>query len=174
MPLPLLFIGAAVATGMYGAGKTTKAVVNNARANQINTSANADVDNARSTLERQREQVSNSLARLGEIKLVILNNNVNEFLDTFGKIKNVDFTESSGLEELKNLKIDQKDFEELKELGNFAAGVAGGAAAGVTGGALTAIGAYGAAQTLAFASTGTAISTLSGAAATNEIGRAHV
>lgn len=89
------------------------------------------------------------------------------FLDTFETIKNVDFRESTGLEELKNLNIEERDFEELKELGNFALNVAGGATAGVAGGAMTAIGAYGAAQTLAFASTGTAISSLSGAAATN-------
>lgn len=45
--------------------------------------------------------------------------------------------------------------------------MAGGAAAGAVGGALTAVGAYGAAMTFATASTGTAISTLGGAAATN-------
>ena len=59
------------------------------------------------------------------------------------------------------------DFEDLKELGNFALEVAGGASAGAVGGALTAIGAYGAATTFASASTGTAISTLSGIAAQN-------
>lgn len=68
---------------------------------------------------------------------------------------------------MEKLHIDQKDFEELKELGNFAIQVAGGVTAGAAGGALTAIGAYGAAQTFAAASTGTAIASLSGAAATN-------
>ncbi|MDO4415725.1 MAG: hypothetical protein Q4C20_11675 [Erysipelotrichaceae bacterium] len=167
MPLPLLFIGTAVATGLFGAGKTAKAVTDNSKANAINNIANESVNNARDTLERQRTQVSTALEELGTIKLFVLNNSVNEFLDTFEKIKNVDFTESTGLEELQNLHIDQNDFEELKELGNFAANVAGGVTAGAVGGALTAIGAYGAAQTFAAASTGTAISALSGAAATN-------
>lgn len=88
-------------------------------------------------------------------------------MSAFEKIKNIDFTSSVGLEELEKLHIDQKDFEELKELGNFAIQVAGGVTAGAAGGALTAIGAYGAAQTFAAASTGTAIASLSGAAATN-------
>ena len=167
MPLPLLFIGTAVATGMFGAGKTTKAVLDNNRANSINTSANEAVENAKNRLEKQREEVSASLQHLGEEKLFILNNSVDAFLNTFEKIKNVDFTESTGLEELKNLNIDQRDFEELKELGSFALNIAGSATAGVAGGAMTAIGAYGAAQTLACASTGTAISALHGAAATN-------
>ena len=167
MPLPLFFIGTAVATGLLGAGKTAKAVGDNAKANEINNLANEEVERARDLLDQQRKEVGASLQRLGEEKLFVLNHTVNEFLTEFEKIKNIDFTQSTGLEELENLHIDQKDFEELKELGNFAANVAGGAAAGAFGGAMTAIGAYGAAQTFAAASTGTAIATLSGAAASN-------
>lgn len=51
MPLPLLFIGIAAATGLAGAGKTVKAVVDNTNANKINTAANEGVDNARKRLE---------------------------------------------------------------------------------------------------------------------------
>ncbi len=167
MPLPLLFIGIAAATGIAGAGKNVKAVVDNANANKINTAANEGVDNARKRLTEQRTAVAQSLEKLGEEKLHILTGTVTPFVSAFEKIKNIDFTSSVGLEELDKLHIDQKDFEELKELGNFAVQVAGGATAGVAGGALTAIGAYGAAQTFAAASTGTAIASLSGAAATN-------
>lgn len=167
MPLPLLFIGIAAATGLAGAGKTVKAVVDNTNANKINTAANEGVDNARKRLEQQRGAVAQSLEKLGEEKLQILAGTVTSFVSAFEKIKNIDFTSSVGLEELEKLHIDQKDFEELKVLGNFAIQVAGGVTAGAAGGALTAIGAYGAAQTFAAASTGTAIASLSGAAATN-------
>ena len=167
MPLPLLFVGIAAATGLAGAGKTVKAVVDNTNANKINTAANEGVDNARKRLEQQRGAVAQSLEKLGEEKLQILAGTVTSFVSAFEKIKNIDFTSSVGLEELEKLHIDQKDFEELKELGNFAIQVAGGVTAGAAGGALTAIGAYGAAQTFAAASTGTAIASLSGAAATN-------
>ena len=167
MPLPLLFIGIAAATGLAGAGKTVKAVVDNTNADKINTAANEGVDNARKRLEQQRGAVAQSLEKLGEEKLQILAGTVTSFVSAFEKIKNIDFTSSVGLEELEKLHIDQKDFEELKELGNFAIQVAGGVTAGAAGGALTAIGAYGAAQTFAAASTGTAIASLSGAAATN-------
>ena len=85
----------------------------------------------------------------------------------FQKIKNVDFKDSEGLDELKKMHIDEQDFVEMRSLVNFAGSLAGGAVAGTAGGALAAFGAYGAAQALAFASTGTAISALSGAAATN-------
>ena len=167
MALPLLFIGAAVATGAVGGTKTIKAVSDNSKAGQINEIANQSIENARDQLDRQRKEVGAALESLGKEKLTILNRNVTDFVTTFEKIKNIDFQSSIGLEELKNLHIDQNTFHELKELGNFALGVAGGAAAGVAGGALTAVGAYGAAMTFASASTGTAISALSGAAATN-------
>lgn len=168
MPLPVLFVSAAVVmTGAFGAGKTVKAVSDNSKANKINTSANEAVDTARNNLDRQRDQVAFTLQKLGEEKLFVLQNSVKDFLQTYESIKNIDFRESTGLEEIKNLNIDESDFKELKELGNFALNVAGGASAGVAGGAMTAIGAWGAAQTLAAASTGTAISSLSGAAATN-------
>ena len=167
MPIVGLLIGTAVATGVLGAGKTAKAAVDNDKANKINDVANQSIEDAKNRLNIQRAEVSDSLTSLGDIKLDVLSDSVMKFVTTFEKIKNVDFTSSVGLEELKNLHIDQKDFQELKELGNFAVEVAGGATAGIAGGAFTALGAYGAASSFALASTGTAISTLSGAAATN-------
>lgn len=167
MPIPLFFIGAAVATGLFGSGKTIKAVSDNSKANRINRIANTSVEDAKDELNRQRSAVSTALENLGEIKLDILNHDVMDFVTCFEKIKNVDFESSIGLDELNDLHIDQSTFRELKELGNFAVEVAGGAAAGAVGGALTALGAYSAATALATASTGTAIATLSGAAATN-------
>lgn len=167
MALPLMFIGVAAATGIFGGAKTAHAFTSNNTARKINKIANKNVSEARDTLEMQREEVSQSLENLGQIKIDILNGNVMRFLDTFEKIKNVDFSDSLGLQELKNLHITEGDFKELKELGNFAAEVAGGAGTGVIGGALTAFGAYGAAASFGSASTGTAIATLHGAAATN-------
>ena len=166
MPLPLLFIGAAAATGLFGASKTAKAISDNSKAGQINRIANENVEAARQKLEVKRAEVADSFDYLGELKLNVLQNNVMDFVKTFEQIKNVDFKNSVGMDEL-NMHIDQKSFTELKELGNFASSVAGGAVAGAAGGALTAFGAYSAAMSLGAASTGTAISTLSGAAATN-------
>ncbi len=167
MPLPLFFIGIAVASAAAGGGKTIKAASDNTKAKKINDIANTSVEAARDTLDRQRREVSASLESLGALKLDVLNKDVMDFVTTFEQIKNVDFQSSVGLDELNNLHIDKNTFQELKELGNFAVEVAGGATAGAVGGALTALGAYGAASTFAAASTGTAIASLSGAAATN-------
>lgn len=167
MPLPLLFIGVAATTGMFGIGNTVKAGVAAKNAKRINKSANELVQEATDYLNAQRHACGNSLTNLGSEKIAVLNGTISDFLDVFTQIKNVDFRESEGLDELQRLHIDEKEFVELRKMVNFAGNVAGGAVAGTAGGALVAFGAYGAAQALAFASTGTAISALSGAAATN-------
>ena len=167
MPLPLLFIGFAAATGSVGVGKSIKAGVDANAAKKINKNANELVEDATNTLNSQRLACGRSLSQLGEEKLFVLNSTVTGFLDTFTKIKNVDFKESEGLEELSKLHIDESEFQEMRSMVNFAGSIAGGAALGTTSGALVAFGAYGAAQALACASTGTAIASLSGAAATN-------
>lgn len=79
----------------------------------------------------------------------------------------MELSESGGLNELQKMVLDQKKFTELKELQSMATSMAGGLLSGTMAGAITAFGAYGAAGALATASTGTAIATLSGAAATN-------
>ena len=167
MPLPLLFIGIAAATGTFGVGSTIKAGVDANTAKLVNRSANEIVQNATDWVNAQRLACGRSLTQLGEEKLFVLSSSITEFLNCFQKIKNVDFKDSEGLDELKKMHIDEQDFVEMRSLVNFAGSLAGGAVAGTAGGALAAFGAYGAAQALAFASTGTAISALSGAAATN-------
>ena len=167
MPLPLLFIGVAAVTGAIGGGKTVKAGIDQKKAKELNAEANSMVDEAAKRLDVLRSQCGDSLNSLGQIKVSVLNSSVRSFLDTFEKIKNVDFQESLGLLEISKLHIDKKDFEALGNMSNFAVSLGQGGIAGVAGGAATAFGAYGAATALATASTGTAISTLSGAAATN-------
>ena len=167
MPLPLLFIGVAAATGGLGIGKTIKAGVDSCSAKKVNKDANATVEMATERINAQRKACGDALTQLGQQKMFILNSNITRFVDEFYKIKNVDFTDSEGLEELKKFHLDSTEFVELKSMVSFAGALAGGAVAGTAGGALAAFGAYGAAQALACASTGTAIASLSGAAATN-------
>lgn len=167
MPVPLLFIGVAAATGTFGIKNTIKAGLDTNKAKKINQNANELVTSSTEWLNAQRFACGKSLQQLGEEKMFLLETSVTQFLDTFQKIKNVDFRECEGLDELNRLHIDQNTFTEMRALVNFAGSLAGGTVAGTAGGALVALGAYGAAQVLAVASTGTAIASLSGAAATN-------
>ena len=167
MPLPLLFIGIAAATGVTGAGGLAKAGIQGTKARSLNKDANEMMKEAAENLDLQRKACGTSLEKLGHEKLYVLNNSIADFLKTFKQIKNVDFRNSVGLEELNKLHIDKKEFEELEAMSGFAASVVGGTVAGAAGGAVTAFGAYGAASAFATASTGTAISSLSGVAASN-------
>lgn len=168
MPLPLIpvIIGAGAA-GLFGAGKAVKAAVDNSDAKDINASANRVVEQAKRAINFSREQSGKSLEYLGSKKLYVLNNDIEKFVESFEKLKNVELENSVGLEELSKFKIDKAALEELREMGSFASSFVGGVAGGALGGALTAFGAYGAAMTFGAASTGTAIAALSGAAATN-------
>lgn len=167
MPLPLLFIGIAAVTGATGVGATVKAGVDQSHAKSINNDANQRVENAGKRLDIVRKQCGDSLQRLGEEKVYVLNHGITDFISNFQKIKNVEFTESEGIMELNRLQLDQKEFEELTELAEFSSSLVQGGITGAAGGALAAFGAYSAATAFATASTGTAIATLSGAAATN-------
>lgn len=167
MPIPLLFIGIAALTSATGLGNTIKAGMDQRRAKAINCNSEQRIESAATRLDGLRTQCGKVLETLGQEKIFVLNSSINAFLNSFTKIKNVDFTESVGLLELNKLHIDQKSFAELGQLGSFASAIATGSAAGVAGGTLAAFGAYSAAATLATASTGTAIGTLSGVAASN-------
>lgn len=167
MPLPLLFIGLGAATAAAGVGKTVKAGMDNSKAKTINENANKRIESWSYKLDAARKQCGSALEHLGKEKISILNTSVKEFLESFEKLKNVDFVDSLGLNELNNLHIDSNVFVDLKEMESFASSFAGGTVAGAAGGAFAAFGAYSAATTFASASTGTAIASLSGAAATN-------
>lgn len=167
MSVSLVLIGIAAITGAVGTGKTIKAGVDQKKASDLNLDSNTRIEKASTRLEILRKQCGTALGKLGEEKIYVLEKNMGTFLDVFTKIKNVDFETSIGLEELEKLHIDSKEFEELGEMRKFAVSVAKGVIAGGSGGAMTALGAYNLAATFATASTGTAISSLSGAAASN-------
>ncbi len=167
MSLVALFIGVGVATGAVGIGKTVQAGIDSKSANTMNKIATDLVSSSTRKLNIHREACGNALSNLGKEKICVLNSSMKSFLNTFQKIKNIDFKTSEGLEELNKMHIDQNTFVEMKSMVDFAASMAKGVLAGSAGGALVAFGAYSAAQSFAAASTGTAIAALHGAAATN-------
>lgn len=72
MPLPLLFIGVAAATGTFGVGSTIKAGIDANKAKVINRNANEIVQDSTDWLNAQRLACGNSLSQLGEEKVFIL------------------------------------------------------------------------------------------------------
>ncbi|OUO50354.1 hypothetical protein B5F77_13045 [Parabacteroides sp. An277] len=167
MPLPIVFIAVAGVTGAVGIGKTAKAIMNRKKAKKLNERANYVIKQANRKHKRFKRNCKKNLEELGLKKAQILSTNIEHFIISFGKLKNINFQDSIGIEEISKLCIDQKELNDLKGMSNFATDIITGVTGGAIGGALTAYGAYSSANWLATASTGTAISKLSGIAAKN-------
>lgn len=166
MPLPLL-IAIGAGTALLGLGKSIKAGVDTKDAKNLNQAANSMIDVNQKLLELSRSASKQALENLGRKKVYILDKSIKEFIQIFEKLTEIELENTVGLEEIYKFKLDNASFTELKQLSNYASSIIGGTATGALGGALTAFGAYGAAMTFGAASTGTAIGTLSGVAATN-------
>lgn len=170
MPIPLIPLilggGAAVAAA-FGIGKTVKGGMDIKKAKNVNNDANSLIKNASWKLRTYRLSSKDAIEKLGMRKIQVLDESINRFVKAFEQLRNVELSNSVGLQELDKFRVDKQSFSELKQMGEFATSVIGGVASGSLGGALTAFGAWGAAGKFAAASTGALITNLSGAAATN-------
>lgn len=171
MPIPFLIPGAiaaaSAAAAAVGIGSGAKAIKKNKQAKNINAEAQSTFDKAKIFAERARNKSNKSLERLGKTKLNVLDQSMNHFIEVFDQIHNVKLKDTVGMDELSKFHLDKQGLIEIRELGNMATSIIGGIVGGAAVGALTAFGAYGATMTFAAASTGTAIASLSGVAATN-------
>lgn len=167
MPVPIVLGGLAVAAAVTGVAKGAKGIMDNNEAKELNELAKAIVKQSEFNLEQAKKHSQASLELLGTAKVTILNMSVKKLLEVFGQIKNVDFEHDGNLGNLSLTEFDVADFRMLRQEVSFIASSGLGVTGGATSGALAAFGAYNGVMALGAASTGTAISTLSGAAATN-------
>ncbi len=165
MPIPI--IAAAAGAAVWGAYKGVSGAIDQSDASDINKEASNKVDKANREVDDQRKSTSDSLEEYGKRKLRAFEGVIEDFLTTFGRLKNVEVLNTPELDKLKMEDFSTKtltglrgDYQALKDAGL-------GLGAGVTSGAALAFGAYNGTMMLATASTGTAISTLTGGAATN-------
>lgn len=166
MPLPLILgIGAAVA-GVAGIGSGVHGAIKMKGANDVMKAAQSRHANSIQKFESKNQEASANMDRLGQLELEILDS-FQRFADVIEKIQNrPQFTSyaKDGVE------LPEYDPEKLKEV-SIGAGVLlgglGGAAMGTAGGFAAAGATTAAVMALGTASTGTAIASLSGIAATN-------
>lgn len=166
MPLPLIVGGIAAIAGAVGAGSAIHGGVKMKEADDLMKAAERKQKKAVARFEKKNAETTESMDALGKQELEILNS-FEQFSDLIEKIQGRPEFKTYNKE---GISLPEYEAEELKKvsagaslllggMGGAAAGSAGGfAAAGVTTSAVMALGT---------ASTGTAISTLSGAAATN-------
>lgn len=167
MAIPIVIGAVAIGSAAYGAYKGGKGAIDNIKAKNTNKEANSIVEKARRKVEEHRSEAAGILEQYGKRKLRAFDGVIADFIQTFGRLKNVEVESSPELEKLqvedfsKNTLVSLRgDYQALKDAGL-------GIGTGATSGAALAFGAYNGTMMLATASTGTAISSLSGAAATN-------
>ena len=163
MPLPLILAGIAA----LGAGLTASSISDNREAEEIDFDADLFVDYAKGRIEKSRKAAGEALNILGYRKVYVLEHEIKDFIDIFGQLKDVEFIASAGVNEAAHLSLEMHDFKGLREMSDLASSVSSGILSGTAAGTLTALGAYSGAMAFGTASTGTAIATLSGAAASN-------
>ena len=167
MPIPLIIGAVAAAAGIYGVAKGVGGAIDHSNASDINDNARAMVNSANQKIEDRRKSTNSALEDYGQRKLRAFNGVIVEFIETFSALKNVETIQTPELEKLnlgdfsnQTLTGLRADYQALKDSGL-------GLGAGLGGGAALAFGAYNGTMLLATASTGTAISSLGGVAATN-------
>ena len=167
MPLPFLAV-AAVGVGLTGIFKGGKAISNNSKANDLIESAEWTYNDAKDTLEYQKNSTVSMLDKLGETMLNSWSNDIGEFIPLFNSLKKVQVEMKGNI----NLKLKDKIssprvMKNMQVASLKATEVLGTGVSALGAGALAGIASYGGAMMFASASTGTAIASLSGAAATN-------
>lgn len=166
MPLPLIIAGA-IGVGLYGAVKTVGAAMDNSDADALNSSAHSKVREIERQLDKQRTLTNEQLEELGKKKYGAVTIHLKKFVEQYSLLQNVELIHRGDIDQLVVGDFDDKAMQEIRNDISMLESSTLGLGAGAAAGAMTAFGAYSGTMLLASASTGTAISALSGVAATN-------
>lgn len=175
MPLPLIpaiAAGIAAVSAAAGVKKGFEAKRDMNRAKSLNQTSQDIAKESEDFIDMAREKTNEAITELGQEKIRILSTSINEFVQSFEKIKNINLKNSEGIDELRSFNPTSESFKQLKEASFEAKKVAINGLAAVGSGALLAYGTYsvvmgGLGGLIVTATTGTALGTLSGVAATN-------
>lgn len=165
MPLPLIPIAVGLASLLgagYGVKKGIDAKDDFNRAEKIGNKSKEKHEKGMRKLDKEKEETNEFIADLGRTKVAIFSNQIRHLVDTVKKVKHT----KSRLKDFEE-RIDNLDLPEMEAMVVSSLEIEKGLASGVASGALMGLGAYGSVGMLATASTGTAIASLSGVAATN-------
>ena len=166
MPLPFILLGAAVIAGGFGVKKGVDAKSDFDEAESLNRETRRIYDSAMKNLEAARSSARISLETLGTLKFNIYKDSLIPFVETFSKIKNIDFQDGEILGDL-SLGVTSTDMLAVADVSLKMQDVITGGIGSLGAGGLAGLAAYGGIGLLGTASTGTAIGGLTGIAATN-------
>lgn len=167
MPIPIILGGIAAASSIAGLVKGGEAFKKNAKAKDIDEYAQKIFDEKMKELDAQRGVTKKNLDRYGELKLNIWDKQFSKFVDLFSSIKNVELEGEVEIDSELSGRLSAEELSEMKQLSLTASEIVSGGVTSLGAGALAGVASYGGAMMFATASTGTAIASLSGVAATN-------
>ena len=170
MPEPLLIIAtAATATAAAEGirrGLNARGKINQTK--QISQEIKSIVSMSESKLDNHKKSTISSLEELGKTKLTIMSTSMKKFVDTYTKLKKVNFKDVD-LKELEDFEPEDASVKDLSVATIDASNLTVNGLTSLGTGTFISVAAYGSVMYggLATASTGTLIGTLHGAAATN-------
>lgn len=163
MPLPFILGGLAIASVATGVKKSYDGYQDKSEADDLLKQAKSIYENAQECIDTAQEQCMSSLEKIGNLYLDI-GQDFNEFRTLAQSL--IDQVEKNNNIHL-DVNIPQIAQAKIESIGFNSAAFAGKMAGGAVAGAASAYAVYGGVMSLAAASTGTAISSLSGVAAYN-------
>lgn len=167
MPLPLLIpvalAGTALAGALFGVKKGVDAYQDKKLTDELRQEAEKIYDESQKSLEATRVKADEEFQKLGELQRRIVDRSLASYSELIDRLKILDSDTHGHAINSEILDGITPLQENIVTLQNSLGSIVGGSIAG----AMAGFGAFGSAGLLATASTGTAISTLSGVAATN-------
>ncbi|MEH1891848.1 MAG: hypothetical protein V7K92_21150 [Nostoc sp.] len=167
MVLPLILGAAALGAGLFGGKKGVDAASVHSKAKNLQREAQEVYKRSELQLNSSRQVTAETLEHLGQLKLEVWDEQLGRFVKLYEQLKNVELTGQANTGEFNAANFTRDELAQMKDIALKAHEVVLGGASAVGAGALAGIASYGGAMMFASASTGTAISTLAGAAATN-------
>lgn len=143
MPIPFIIAGLGLAAGALGIGGHLNAKETNEKAQRIVDNAQNMYDDAKLSLEASQKNTESALLALGYNKKNTLETSVKLFLQAYERIKNIELSESVGLDEISNFTIDRKETLQLREMSNIYESKFSSGATGAATGAVIALAASG-------------------------------
>ena len=167
MPLPILFWVGAAALGAIAAKKGYDAYSDSEEASSLNQDAIDVFEKGQRSLKTAKTQCTDVLEALGQQKLEIYAGTIGRYASLMEPIRNVERPGPPQIDRLGSNAFSSAELAQMKKHSDLASELLGGGTAAIGTGGLIGVASYGGATMLATASTGTAISTLTGVAATN-------
>lgn len=163
MPLPLILGAAALASAAYGAKKGYDGYQKHSEADDVVNAAKARYEQKRASFDVQEKATNTALETLGTEELEI-GKKFDEFKTLAKKLLE---KLNSGRQDKLEINIPKHKLQNIESYSYTAVGVLGATAGAGIAGAAAGFAVYGGVMALGAASTGTAISSLAGVAATN-------